>query len=364
MPIDFAPDRWDRIKRDYRAWWAGELGRPLFNIGLGGVDPGRPEPDLPHYPFTSFCNMSVPAEDIVDRWDHILSQTKCIADGFPSIWPNFGAGVAAAFLGAEVENKAGTTWFHPPERLDIADIQFEFDPDNMWLRRVGDLMRAAGERWNGGVQVSMTDLDGNLDVLSTFRPGKELLLDLIDHPDDVKRLLWSSSDLWWRFYAALNDVLQPTNPGFTAWAAIFSESPYYILQCDFCYMIGPDMFDEFVKPELAAMCRKLTNSFYHLDGPGQLPHLDSLLEIEELDGVQWVPGTGSPELDMWPDVFRKISDAGKLMQIWHGRAEDGRWLVDVIAEQIGTSDGIIVIGGDSIENEDEVADMLDRYGAL
>jgi len=34
----------------------------------------------------------------------------------------------------------------------------------------------------------MTDLGGNLDILSTFRPGTDLLLDLYDHPEDVKRL--------------------------------------------------------------------------------------------------------------------------------------------------------------------------------
>jgi hypothetical protein len=364
MPIQFSPDRWDRIKRDYGAWWAGDLGRPLFNIGLGGIDPGRPEPDVPDYPFASFYDLDLPPSAIIDRWDYNLSHTKYVADGFPSAWPNFGAGVVSAFLGAIVENKADTTWYHPPKRLDIADIEFGYDPENKWLGRIGDIMRAAGERWDGVVQLAMTDLGGNLDILSAFRPGEELLLDLYDHPDEVKRLLWSASDLWWRYFNELDEILRPSNPGYTAWTAIYSDAPYYMLQCDFCYMISPEMFDEFVKPELAHMCRKLTNPFYHLDGPGQLPHLDSLLQIEELKGVQWVPGTGSPEIDKWPEVYRKISDAGKLMQIWHGKVDDGRWLVDVIADQIGTAEGIIVIGGDSIEREDEVSEMLDRYGAL
>ncbi len=50
-----------------------------------------------------------------------------------------------------------------------------------------------------------------------------------------------------------NNVLQPHNPGYSDWAGIYSDLPSYVPQCDFSYMIGPDMFDTFVKPELAGM---------------------------------------------------------------------------------------------------------------
>jgi 5-methyltetrahydrofolate--homocysteine methyltransferase len=53
------------------------------------------------------------------------------------------------------------------------------------------------------------------------------------------------------------------------------------------------------------------NVFYHLDGKGELPHLDQLLAIEELAGVQWVPGEGSPPLQEWPEVLNKIADSDK-----------------------------------------------------
>ena len=96
---------------------------------------------------------------------------------------------------------------------------------------------------------------------------------------------------------------------------IFSDRPYYMLQCDFGYMIGPGMFDEFVKPELTASIRRLPRSFYHLDGKGQLPHLDSLLSIPELTGVQWQPGDGVPECEYWPELFTRIFAAGKKTQM-------------------------------------------------
>jgi len=358
VSIDFNQARWERIRANSRAWWAGELKRPLVHVTLGGHDPGRPEPKLPLHHFTAFYDLSVPAEDIVDRWDYHLSCCRFLGDAFPVIWPNFGPGVVAALLGAQLNAtvEAGTVWFHPSEDHDIRDIHFEYDPDNIWLHRIKNIMRAAMERWQGLVLVSMTDLGGNLDILSSFRPGEQLLLDLYDHPEEVKRLIWEAHELWWRYFDEFNSVLQPVNPGYSAWAGIFSPDPSYMFQCDFCYMIGPDMFDEFVKPELAASCRRMPNGFYHLDGPGQLPHLDSMLTIPELKGIQWVSGAGVPSPMHWPEVWRKIKGAGKLMQLIDGSAA-----LDAVANAIGTAEGITFHTW--CESESEAVDLCRRYGA-
>ena len=326
-----------------------------------GRDPGRDEPELPCHGFTAFYDPSVPAEAIVDRWDYELSCRWYPGDSFPAVWPNFGAGVMAAFLGAELHPDGRTVWFKPPGELRAADIHFRYDPDNPWLSRIKDICRAAMQRWGGPVQVAMTDLGGTLDVLSTFRPGEQLLLDLYDHPGEVERLTWELHELWFRFFEEIDACLQPVNPGYTAWTPIYSESPYYMLQCDFCCMVSPAMFDRFVKPELSAACRRLANPFYHLDGPGQLPHLESLLAIPELKGVQWIPGAGAPDQRHWPEVYRQIRRAGKLIQISTGSG--GLEVLDIVAEQIGTPRGIVLIGEVDIEEEPRLAETLRRYGA-
>lgn len=357
MPIDFDASRWERIRENYAAWWAGELKRPLVHMTVHNRR-RAPQPDLPNRNFAAQYDLSVPAGKIVERWNYELSKSVYLGDGFPSVWPNFGAGVVAAFLGARLEAREETVWFHAPEKREIGDLHFGYDADNVWLNRVRDLCSAAMERWQGQVQVGMTDLGGNLDILSSFRPGDRLLTDLCLYPDEIKRLTWEVHELWWKYYEELNAVLQPVNPGYTAWTPICSERPYYMLQCDFCYMISPDMFDEFVKPELTASCRKLTNPFYHLDGPGQLAHLDSLLTIEELKGVQWVPGDGNPDCTKWPEVYRKIRDAGKLVQIW-GDLE----VMDTIVSQLGSAEGVVCICGCSPEQEEMAREFVAKYAA-
>jgi len=362
MPIDFDATRWEIIRRNFRQWWAGELERPLIPVLVGGRDPGRPLPDVPLLSQANCHDFSITPEQIIDRIDYELSTYHYLGDAFPFFsLDRFGPGVAAAFMGATLDNSTGRVWFHPPSHKPINEIHLCFDPDNVWFRRVCDIYRAGMQRWQGQVLMPMTDLGGTLDVLSTFRPGEDLLMDLYDEPDEVKRLVWEAHEAWHQYHCALNDVLQPVNPGYSDWAQIYSEKPSYMLQCDFSYMIGTDMFQEFTLPELAASCRRLGNSFYHLDGIGQLPHLDSLLTIPELGGVQWVPGDGQPWCDHWPEVYQKIAAAKKNMQVW-GDFE----VLDAVAEQIGTAKGIHLVHGEYVSGKMrdsvELRNRLARYG--
>lgn len=358
MPIHFNAGRWEKVKADARLWWAGKLDRPLIHMAPGGRDPGRPEPRLKGVEFDTLYDLSVPAEDIVDRWDYELCCREFYGDSFPAVWPNFGPGVLAAFIGGVPKPAPDTVWFYPPRDVELPELRMQYDPDNVWFKRVKDICRAAVARWEGQVQVGMTDLGGNLDIVSTFRPGEQLLMDLYDHPEDVKRQTWDAHRLWWRYFEELNSILRPANPGFTAWAPIFSGEPYYMLQCDFCYMISPAMFDEFVKPELEASCRRLSNAFYHLDGVGELPHLDSLLSIEGLKGVQWVPGDGRPGAAHWPEVYRKIRAAGKLIQLW-----GDLHTMDALASQLGSVKGIVCFAGGNPAKSPEARELLTKYGA-
>lgn len=88
-----------------------------------------------------------------------------------------------------------------------------------------------------------------------------------------------------------------------------------MLQCDFAYMISPAMFERFVLPDLEACCAVLDHAFYHLDGRGQIPHLDLLLSLERLRGIQWVPGEGQPPPEEWLPLLQRIRAANKLCQL-------------------------------------------------
>jgi 5-methyltetrahydrofolate--homocysteine methyltransferase len=89
-----------------------------------------------------------------------------------------------------------------------------------------------------------------------------------------------------------------------------------MLQSDFSYMISPAMFEQFVLPDLAVCCNRLDYAFYHMDGKGQIGHLDMLLSLDRLRGIQWIPGDGATPPEQWLPLLKRIRDGGKLVQLY------------------------------------------------
>ena len=359
MGIDFNEKKWENIKRTYGLWWERKLDRPLVGAILEGIDPGRPQPSCPLLSQQNCHDLSLPAKDIIDRIDYELSKNKYLGDAFPYYNMDcFGPGVVAAFLGADIDNSTGNVWFHPKKILPINELHFVYDENNIWLNRIKDIYREGMKRWQGQVLMGMPDLGGILDILATFRTTDNLLLDLYDEPEEVNRLVWEIHELWHKYYNEFNEVLQPINPGFSDWSQLYSDKPMYVPQSDFSYMIGPNMFEEFVRPELVSTCNKVDHTIFHLDGIGELVHLKSILKIEALDAVQWVPGAGQNNQFKWPEVYQQIHSAGKNIQIW-----DGFDCIDTVAKQIGTYRGIHHIPLKfPIEQEKQVRERLAKYG--
>ena len=361
MAIDFDDKDWQAVRHNADKWWRLELGRPLMQIRVRN-DKKLPAPALPLYDFMSFYDLDVPSEKIIDRYDHKLSTTRYLGDAFPQFWPNFGPGVIATTLGAQLQNGVETVWFHPAEETDISDLRLVLNHQDIWFERILDISRAAKQRWQGQVQIGMTDIGGNLDIVSTFRPGEKLLFDLVDSPDQVERLLWQAHDAWWTYFRTCKDLLMPDNPGYSCWTPLFSDTPYYMLQCDFAYMIGPAMFERFVLPELESTARSLDHAFYHLDGTGQLPHLDMLLQTQTICGIQWVPGDGKTPVEAWPEVYQRILDAGKLTQIFSAQTDKPFEVLDILADHLGRCDFIAYMLDIDISEIDQAEKMLSRFG--
>ena len=75
-------------------------------------------------------------------------------------------------------------------------------------------------------------------------------------------------------------------------------------------MISRRMFDDVFLPGIVQECRFAQASIYHLDGPGALRHLDSLLSIPELNAIQWVYGAGNGPMTKWLDLLKEIQGYG------------------------------------------------------
>ncbi len=103
-------------------------------------------------------------------------------------------------------------------------------------------------------------------------------------------------------------------------------------------MISTPMFEQFTLPYLKRACQEIEHTIYHLDGVNQLNHLDCLLQIEELDAVQWIYGYGQPSSRHWIEVYQKIANAQKGIFLI-GDYED----IEIVSKQVFK--GLYINGG-------------------
>ena len=321
MAVHFDQKRMMHTLENHMLWWQGKLPRPLINGVLLQAYPRAGRACAPVLSQSNCHDFSWTPAQVIDAVDEELSRHMYFADGYPLMNMDcFGPGVLAAFCGARLDNTSGSVWFFPCTD-DLHTLHVQYDPENKWAKRIKDIYRAGLERWEGSVIMGFPDLGGVMDVLASLCGTEKLLYALVDEPDEVKRLVGEIETAW---YAALDDftaVLRPQG-AYSDWNGILSREPSYIIQCDFCYMIGQDMFREFVLDTLRRDTKRLSNTIYHLDGVGELAHLEQILSLPELNAVQWVYGAGKPEGMHWLEVYRSILNAGKQLMIVDSAASE------------------------------------------
>jgi hypothetical protein len=323
--FNFSSLDWQRIKNDWSAWWKEELDRPMVILKRLEPPEGIVFPKGKNIPvFSDFDDsplqfpLDMDVEKVIDHFQNRLECTRYYGDAFPKFWPNFGPGIISGFLGAEVHfsREESTIWFDIGEKIPASEFKPAFNPENVYWKRVKEITEAAVQRWGENVLVAHTDLGENLDILSALVDDQDLLTGMLLNPGEISRISDSITDLWCQYYNALYEIIKKQGLGTSPWAGIYSTGRCYMLQSDMSVMIDSSMYEQFVLPDLKKCCNQLDHAFYHLDGKEQIQHLDLLLSIPNLHGIQWIPGAGNPPAEEWIDLLKRIRDAGKLCQLY------------------------------------------------
>ncbi len=243
-----------------------------------------------------------------------LERTYFGGEAFPVMYPVSISMVAilANLLGCPMRFvDRETTWHEPVIDAWKARPPLFFDDNGaLWRRCRGLLERAAVEA--DGYFVGCPDLNGPSEILGLLRGNERLAMDFHDNPGEIRPALAEITAAWYRYWQE-SSALAHRAGGWFFWMGFWSERPAIDLQSDFSCMISADAFRECFLPSLEEQTRMVERTIYHLDGPNALQHVDALLELPRLTGIQWIQGAGGGPVTRYLALLKRIQDAGKLV---------------------------------------------------
>lgn len=248
----------------------------------------------------------------LDLFEHELENSVYNAETFPIFWPNLGPEVYTAFYGVELKYQEVTSYSVPVVKDwdQLKDIKL--DKNNPYFRKIEEMTFTALDRCKGKYMVGYTDLHPGLDCAAAFRDPQQLCMDIILEPEKVRELINISSRDFEVIFNHFDQILKQHKQLSVTWMGIPSFGKMHIPSCDFGAMISPEQFNDLELPVIKEEVKHATHNIFHLDGKGVANHIDVLLEIPEINAIQWVQGMGNDlPIMQWVPFIKKIQAAGK-----------------------------------------------------
>ena len=305
----------EETKRHYIDWWNHK--GIILNMWEHFQEGVAPHADIPAPPAPKDLNQQwFDPQWRAEYLDWYVAHSSLMADMLPVANTQLGPGSLAAILGGVFEGGEDTIWIHPnPNYTD--DIRFDENHPNWLLHK--ELLKACKEKAQGHYYVGMPDLMEGLDVLAALKGTDKVLLDTVMQPEVLEHQMQQINDIYFRVFDELYDIIRESDEMAFCYFSSWAPGKMSKLQSDISTMISEDDYRRFVQPFIREQCQKIDYTLYHLDGVGAMHHLPALLEIEELNAIQWTPGVGQPQggSSKWYDLYRQILEGGKsIMACW------------------------------------------------
>lgn len=271
----------------------------------------------------------------------VVAVLLCGAMGFPNMSVDFGPGSVASYLGSDIEFRDDTIWFTECVEEWEDTPALKFDPENKWLVKHLELVKKCRELAGDDFYIPIPDLMENIDVLASLRGAQNTVYNLIDEPEEMEERIRQVTDVYFDYYDRFYDLVKDTD-GSSSYTVfqIWGEGKTAKIQCDFSALMSPNQFREFIVDSLRQQARKLDHVLYHLDGPDAIKHVDALMEIKEIDALQWTSGDHGPDgtLEDWYEIYDKARRAGKSLwiKVYSGNVDDWIRNVDRLVQRYGS----------------------------
>ena len=268
------------------------------------------------------------AEDLAlyKRWfdiDDLILRTLKNAAGYAvgyesTLQPNTGWSVAYCLpFGVKCEYNQYAAWCEPLDGITCAS-DFDFDFKGKWFEWLHEGTKRMAQAGKNLYYITPV-MWGNhsADTLSSMVGINHMMLACMDDPQSVKHALNTVTDAQIQAFAMIRDLEHISElPGSRNYTGTWSPKTTLSFDCDVSAMVSPKMFKDIFLPPLERIMETVDHRIYHLDGPVCLQHLPTLLELPQLQAIQWVPGAGHDNPMDWIDLYAKMQKAGKSVIIY------------------------------------------------
>jgi len=346
------PDYEQAQKRINAFWNHEDADRPIVLMNIAK----KSAPAFAKKNHSSWEDYWLDIEYRTEEASHQMENTIFFAESMPVLMPNMGPEIISAWAGCPYHFGETTTWTDPC-LFDWEKDQAIIDMNHPLAKKLERFTHLLLEKAKGKFIVGLSDFHPGGDHIAALRDPQVLAFDMLEHPDQVKAKLASSYKEYYPVYDFYVDLLKKAKMPIASWIHLTAEDSMYIPSNDFSCMISTDMFDEFFLEGLIEECRHYGKSIYHLDGPGAIRHLDSLLSIKELNAIQWVPGAGREDIVHWVDLLKRIQSAGKSLMVYATNINDLRLALDNLSSR-----GLCIVINWDVETEENAKDIMKIIG--
>lgn len=348
QPLEFCPD-FPAIAERHEAFWACDvIDRPLF-IASVNTNLARP--------ITKRLNLL----DTPDAWFEAklqdMKQTHHVGDSLPTLRPDLGPVAMGGMLGGKVDFISNTTWTHAHIKDDWSNApDWTIDEDNRFWHLMRSLARRVAEDARGRYLVFTTVLGGTGDILANLRGSGQLCIDVIDRPEQIEAAVEAIYPSWHQAYTALWESIVGQGAGAVNNVLIWSNRPYMVSECDFSALISPQAYQRLFLPDIARKARTVGRAIYHLDGPDATRHVDAIMDVPEIQAIQYVTGAGTPSALAKLDLLKKIQARGKALQVTCPASE-----VLELCKELKPEGLCLSVSWDLPDNVSQIDRLFDRF---
>ena len=344
--LEFRRD-FDQVRENWCRFWDGTLGRPI----LLAETPKKGDDPVPKPPWGAAFSRDY--EELVDQALRWAETHEFLGDAVPFYRPSLIIDLMPAFLGAEIMtiSEPWVTDTHAkPCIRDLSSAEIGFRRDSIWWEkwvRLAECIKrkCAGRLIYGAAQPYYN----NLDTLAALRGRAGLMTDLYDNPEGVHGAMTQIMMAHAEVMGEVCRILDVEKYGSVTGHGYYADGKAATPQCDFGFNIGKAHFDEFALPYLREEVDLLDAVEYHLDGPGNVTHLESICALDGIKVVQWVPGAGEGRTEDWTSLYERIDALGKGLRLsvdsperavalWEKYNNSGRLILHVKAEDRAAMD--------------------------